>query len=105
MGSKYSKSKQWLEMAFDIHAVMQNTNDFNVLVTLAVENQVPADVIFTIAFSNIIASGSHPRLMRNRMKTGIKHGKILIPLLPAPFPLGKTADGFQVLHGFGGETK
>lgn len=92
-------------MAFNIHTVMQNANDLNTLVTMTVENEMSANMIFPVACPDIIASRSYTRLRCNRMKTGVKYDKVFVPLLPPPFSFSKPTDGFQISHGLGGETK
>jgi hypothetical protein len=79
-------------VAFNIHTVMQNANDLNTLVTMTVENEMSANMIFPVACPDIIASLSYSRLRCNRMKTGVKHDKVFVPLIPLPFLRSKTSD-------------
>lgn len=41
------------EMPFDIHALMQNSDDIERAIRLAVENEMPTDRVFEIILTNI----------------------------------------------------
>ncbi len=75
------------------------------LAAFPIEHKMSSNVIFPVTLPDIVAHGSDTGLVRDRFKTGIKHGQIPISLITPPFFFSKSTYGFQVLYSFGCEAK
>jgi len=71
---------------------MQDTDDFDVLADLAIEDYMPSQMISAVSWTDIITGTASVRLARQEMKGLIQSEKIPVPLLTAPCLLGVVAN-------------
>lgn len=88
-------------MLFDIHAAMQNADNFDPAFSGAtVKNQVLADTVFEIAFPDVIARAAKIGLVRQIVECAVKLRQIADLLRFSPLPARVTANGKQIVPGF-----
>jgi hypothetical protein len=59
-------------MAFYIHTVMQNPDDFNTVCSLAVKDKVPAHMVLEVTLPDVIASTPYARITGQCIKTFVQ---------------------------------
>lgn len=90
------------EMPWEIHRVMQDSEDLYTFSTSAIKDNVPAFVVTVREANDFIAFSPHVRIICKIGDSIFKLFNVLVALLTSPFFVRVTANVFQVVTRLGG---